>query len=158
MIDANKIASIEKVYEAVVEYLRREQIQYAASYSNLRILGTSPNDIKKYIKNHDVGEKWGRDYTTQVCNAIDFIYDERIVTYKFPRIAKQTQEDIILAKILRNAGSQVFNTSSFLTNGVTLSQVISFLQRDKIIQDWNAYFLIAVKHEAARVKKYLLKE
>ena len=158
MICHKNRVSVEVSDASVVEYLRRENIQYPELYSKLIICGTKPSDIIKFIKNPDIEEKWGSDYTTIVCFAIDFIYDNIIVPYKFPRIAKQTQEDIILAKILKNAGSRVFNTSSFLTNRESLSHVISFLQRDEIIHDWNAYFLIAVKHEVTRVKMYLLKE
>ncbi|HEY5509907.1 MAG TPA: hypothetical protein VIK10_02660, partial [Prolixibacteraceae bacterium] len=116
MICHKNRVSVEVSDASVVEYLRRENIQYPELYSKLIICGTRPNDIIKFIRNPDIEEKWGSDYATKVCFAIDFIYDNIIVPNKVPRIAKQTQEDIILAKILKNGGNQEFNMFSFLTN------------------------------------------
>lgn len=150
--------NMAEVNHAVEEYLRKEQVQNPEVYSKLIIKGVNPRDIIKYIKNPEIGERWGHEYTSQVNVAIDYIYDDLIGSTTLPEVEKQTIEDVILAKVLKNASFMIFGTTKFLNKLVAMHHIVSYLQRDEKIHKWNADFLSLVQHEVIREKDYLLKE
>jgi hypothetical protein len=158
MTDSENFPSIAEVHHSVLDYLQKEKAQYPEVYSKLMIKATNPNDIAKYIKNDEIIRRWDFEYYHRVELAIDYIYDDLIMGYEFPKIEAQTLEDVTLAKILKNPEIWVPISSDFLFGYVTLSHIIAFLNRDNEIFNWNTRFLILVMKNVTKVKELLLND
>jgi len=152
------LVNIEEIHHSVMDYLQKKKLQNTTMYLNLRIAGVHPNDIVKYIEDPVVADRWKKDYYNEINNAIFYIYEDLVSNVEFPEIETQTQEDILLAKILKNTGFWIFHSNRFLNQNIALSHVISFLKRDKEIFNWNTIFLIQVQQEVEKVKAYLLND
>ena len=147
--------ALDEINAEVIEYLRREKIQNPEDYSCLAIKGVKPNDIIKLINKADITTRWGHDYTIRVIAAIDYIYDECIIPYKGYTVEKQTEEDRILAKILRNRGNIMFYGDE-LSERVSLNHVIDYLERSELLLNWNHRFIERTKMQVDEIKEILL--
>lgn len=147
--------ALDDINAEVIEYLRREKIQDPEYYSCIAVKGVKPNDIIKLINKADITTRWGRDYTIRVNAAIDYIYDECIIPYKGYTIEKQTEEDRILAKIIRNRGNMMFYDDE-LSERVSLNHVIGYLERSELLLNWNHRFIERTKIQVDQIKEMLL--
>ncbi len=143
-----------EIDKIVIRYLNNCKIQYGELYSSLGLWGVRPDSIIKYLGSPESFYHKKQQYIDDLEDAIDKIYNKSII--ETPEIGEQQLEDVILAKVLRNV-SWVFDRSDFLPRPITKNHIIQYLERSKIIYQWNNDFLWMVKRYAQKTKDYLLK-
>ncbi len=148
--------SEQEVFDQVVEYLKKTKRQYPILYEKMILFGAKPNDIIKFITNRSATVEWNFDYKMTVDFALNRIYDEIIDVIPYPALEPQSQEDIIVAKILSKIEPllpSIFKIGNFC---VSFPHIIAFLNRDAVITDWNPDFVIDVMRETQRLKDELI--
>lgn len=145
---------ITKKQANVLDYLKNMKKYCPLYYEHLRTFGVAPNDIIKVIENPDACGRWKFDYVGMVFQAIDKI--DKYYLIPFPEIEKQTEEDRVISNILRKNSYYCFGTNTFFDELVKVNHIIDYMERNKVIYEWNAHFVLCVQQEVKRVKEFLL--
>lgn len=146
----------QAVFDKVLDYLQKSELQNPIRYQTMIIYGVKPNDIIKFIQNKPICQKWGFEYLHQVEVALNHIYDNIIAVVQYPQLPPQTPEDTTLAKILSNIKHLLPSIFQIHHPEVSFSHIIAFLNRHKTMADWNPDFMHHVHNETIRLKHTLL--
>jgi hypothetical protein len=142
------------VNKRVLTYLKKVKIQNQSNSNIIAYFAANINDIIKFIERPDDCGTWPFDFVCQVNDAIKKI--NKLALIDFPKIEKQTEEDRVLSRLLRKNNFFAFGTNLFFGSEITVFHVIAYMERDEVIYDWNADFVIGTKQEVKRVKEFLL--
>ncbi len=145
---------INETEARVLEYLRKYKKFLPEYFDKLVIFGARANDIVKIIQNPDACGHWRFDYVYTVFEAIKKINKKYLIP--FPEIEEQTEEDRVISYILKKNAQLCLGTTDFFKGTVNVNHVIEFMERNPVIYDWNADFVLNVQYEVMRVKNFLL--
>jgi len=138
----------------VLTYLKKMKLHNKSAYDKIIIFGAKPHDIIKFIERPEDCGRWPIDFVYKVQSTIPKI--SKMFLIDFPKIEQQTEEDRILSKLLRKNNFPNFDADTFFGIMVSVNHVIQFLERDPVIYEWNAFFVLQVSEEVIRVKEKLL--
>ncbi len=138
----------------VLKYLKAEYELVCDSNMVLVYYSVGVKDLIKYLEYPDKCGKWPFEFVLMVEDALKKIKKKYLIEY--PIIENQTDEDLVLSKLLEKNNFYCFGTNTFFYGSVKVSHVIQYMKRQAVIYDWSAYFLLTVQAETKRVKEFLL--
>lgn len=148
------MSNIDSTQQSVLTYLKKLKFQNLTYYDIIILFGVKPNDIIKYIERPEQCGKWPFDFVSQIYDAILKI--EKYCLIGIPQIELQTDEDKVISKLLRKNFYLCFGTNTFFGDEIQVHHVIAFMERNEVIYEWNADFILKTQKEVKRVKEFLL--